>query len=389
MNIAYLDCFSGVSGNMLLGALIAAGFSEDSLRANLNALHIKGFELEIDKVIQSGLEAVRIQVHVTGTQIHRHLQQIDSILDKSSLSPQILKKSKAVFLRLAQAEAAVHGCLPEQVHFHEVGAVDALVDVVGVVAGLDYLGIDKLVCSSLPMPRGWVECEHGTLPLPAPAVCQLLEKVPVYGESLAQELVTPTGAAIVAELASEFGVMPTMQLSKTGYGAGTMVRNDGRPNLLRIIIGSVSFEEELQRVMVLESNLDDWNPEVWPHVSARFMEKGALDVSLIPLHMKKGRPGYSLRVICDPAHITLMRELIFSETSAIGLRFRTEQRMTLPRKSIFVKTSFGIVQAKEIITDKGPIITPEYEESRRVAIEHGVPLQDVYREIMKGSKNDG
>ncbi len=380
---AYLDCFSGVSGNMLLGALLAAGLPEEVFHSTVQALKISGYELTIQKEVHCGLQATVVKVKVSDKQTRRHLKDIQAILENSSLSKTVIEKSKAVFLRLAMAEAAVHGSTVDEVHFHEVGAVDALIDVVGTVAGLEYLGIHTLVSSPLPMPRGWVQCAHGQLPLPAPAVCQLLKDVPVYGESLEQELVTPTGAAIVTELAAGFGIMPVMQLQDTGYGAGTMKRKDGRPNLLRIITGIPLSVEETQQVAVLESNLDDWNPEGWPHVSSRFMKSGALDVSLIPMHMKKGRPGYLLRVVCDPAHMMLMRKLIFTETSAIGLRFRKEQRMTLPRRAITVQTRFGAVQAKEIDTDRGLVVTPEYEDCSQVASKQNVSIQEVYQEVCR------
>ena len=367
---------------MLLGALLAAGFPEDVLLETIEALQVKGYTLEIQNETQGGLQATLVRIQDCEKQPCRHLDDIYLILDNSKLNDTVIEKSKAVFLRLAQAEAAVHGCLQGDVHFHEVGAVDALIDVVGTVAGLEYLDIHKLVCSPLPLARGWVQCDHGSLPLPAPAVCQLLEDVPVVGESLEQELVTPTGAAIVAELVDDFGVIPVMQLRKIGYGAGTLKRKDGRPNLLRLMTGIAVAVEEAQQVAVLESNLDDWNPEIWPYISERFMEAGALDISLVPIHMKKGRPGFLLRVVCDPAHLLKMRELIFSETSAIGLRFRTEQRLTLPRKSIVVQTRYGAVQAKEISADAGRVITPEYEVCRRIASRYNIPLKDVYREVL-------
>lgn len=368
---------------MLLGALLAAGFPEDVLHKTLQSLQLSDYELVIRKEVHHGLQATLVMVQSGVRQPHRHLLDIYAILDNSGLTETVVAKSKAVFLRLAYAEAAVHGCLPEDVHFHEVGAVDALIDVTGTVAGFEYLNIHKLVCSPLPLARGWVQCEHGLLPLPAPAVCHLLENVPVYGEAIEQELVTPTGAAIVTGLADDFGVMPVMRLQKTGYGAGTIQRQDGRPNLLRLISGKASFVDEVQQVVVLESNLDDWNPEFWPHVSRRFMTAGALDISLVPLHMKKGRPGFLLRIICDPAHMLRMEELIFSETSAIGLRLRYEQRITLPRKQIMVQTCYGDVQAKEIRMGNGDrVVTPEYESCCRIADKHNIPLQEVYREVI-------
>jgi pyridinium-3,5-bisthiocarboxylic acid mononucleotide nickel chelatase len=257
----------------------------------------------------------------------------------------------------------VHGTTVDQIHFHEVGAVDAMVDIVGTVAGFAYLHIDRLICSPLPMPRGWVSCAHGEIPLPGPAVCRLLEGVPVYGEDLDQELVTPTGAALVRELAAGFGPMPPMRLARTGYGTGSMERRDGRPNLLRLLLGRSIEVQEAQQVEVIETHLDDCNPELWPYVSEQLLAAGALDVGLIPMQMKKGRPGLLVRVIVEPGTggITMV---LFSETSTIGLRIRREERMTLPREIITVTTPWGDLPAKKITTPAGTVITPEYEVCR-------------------------
>ncbi len=386
MKIAYLDCFSGVSGNMLLGALLHAGLPEEVLQKTLAELKLSGWQLDIKPVTISDLQACLVQVHAEKTTEHRHLHHIRTILEQSDLPQAVIIRAAAVFTRLAEAEALVHGTTPEKIHFHEVGAVDAIIDVVGVVAGFHYLGITKIVCSPLPMPGGWVHCEHGDLPLPAPAVCELLKGIPVYGDPLEQELVTPTGAALVAEFASSYGSMPPMILEQTGYGAGTMRRKDGRPNLLRLMTGRSPAAAEAQQVEVIETHLDDWNPELWPHVSEKLMEAGALDVSLVPIQMKKGRPGFLLRLIADPAHGARLKEIILVETSSIGLRFHTMQRMTLPREIIEVDTPWGPVQAKKVETADGTRITPEYEDCRRLAKEQEIPLQKIYAEVAKQVK---
>ncbi|RUM36373.1 MAG: nickel pincer cofactor biosynthesis protein LarC [Desulfobulbus sp.] len=383
MHIAYLDCFSGVSGNMLLGALLEVGLSEESLRASLEALHLPDWDIEIQQNNVSGLRSCLVRVRSKEYTSHRHLQDIRKILEQASLPEQVKARVTAVFIRLAQAEAQVHGTQIEDVHFHEVGAVDAIIDIVGVVSGFHILGIQQICCSPMPMPSGWVACAHGTLPLPAPAVCNLLAGIPVYGTSLSQELVTPTGAALVAELCSSFGPLPFMTLSATGYGAGTTQRKDGRPNILRLIIGQTCQEQETQQVEIIETNLDDWNPELWPHVSEKLMATGALDVSLSPLLMKKGRPGHLLRVITDPAHATALKELILAETSSIGLRFHSMQRMTLPREIITVQTPWGKVQAKRVKIGGKERITPEYEACRKIAMENNVPLQQVYQAVTR------
>ena len=381
--IAYLDCFSGISGNMLLGALLHAGLPEEVLRTSLDALQIPDWQLEIGHNTVSGLQACCVRVQAQQTTNHRHLHQIRAILEQSALPKTVINRSIAVFTRLAEAEAHVHGTTVEKIHFHEVGAVDALIDIVGVISGFHYLGIKQITCSPLPMPGGWVSCQHGKLPLPAPAVCELLKKIPVYGDSLAQELVTPTGAALAAELCSAFGPMPPMTLEQTGYGAGTMLRKDGRPNILRLMIGRCPAAEEVQQVEIIETHLDDWNPELWPHVSEKLMEAGALDVSLVPIQMKKGRPGFLLRLIGDPAHGTRLKEIILNETSSIGLRFHTMQRMTLPREIMEVDTPWGPVQAKKVETAAGSRVTPEFEDCRRLAEEQDIPLQKIYAAVAR------
>ena len=386
MKTAYLDCFSGASGNMLLGALLDAGLHEDSLRNTINALNIKGCKVSISRVTNNSLAATHVQVNVQEEQPHRHLQDILNIIRGADLSDQVQQKAIAVFRALAEAEATVHGCNLEEVHFHEVGAADALVDIVGVVFGFQHLGISKVCCSPLPMPHGWINCAHGELPAPAPATCRLLQDKPVYGVDLEEELVTPTGAALIHILADNFGPMPPMHLKHIGYGAGSRERSDGRPNLLRLILGEANHPDEAQQVEVIETALDDWNPETWPHVAEQMFHSGALDVILIPVQMKKGRPGFLLKVICEPAHAAAVKQSILSETSSIGLRFHTEQRLTLPREIVTLETRFGPLQAKKIATPAGTVITPEFEDCRRVALEKGIPIKDVYSEIIRCTK---
>jgi hypothetical protein len=378
MKLCYLDCFSGISGNMLLGALLAAGLPEAVLRSELDKLHLPGWQLEIKPVVKAGLRAVMVRVRSGKEPPHRCLADIQAVLEQSGLDAQIIRRLLAVFQRLAAAEAHVHGVTAEEVHFHEVGALDALIDVVGAIIGLHHLDIAEVICSPLPLPRGWVRCAHGELPLPAPAVCELLKGVPVHGENLAQELVTPTGAVLAVELSRSFGPLPPMRIEQVGYGAGTRERRDRRPNLLRLLIGQRQEVEEVQEVEVIETQLDDWNPEFWPHVSAKLMEAGALDVSLTPLQMKKGRPGFLLRLIADPSHAARLKELLLLETSAIGLRFHAAQRMTLPRTAVELATPWGTVRGKKTELPDGTCrIKPEYEDCARLAKEHDVPLQQV------------
>lgn len=388
MNIAYLDCFSGISGDMLLGALLDAGLPAGELTAALDRLGLDGYRVTIEPAQASSLKATRVRVKVETPQPPRHLHEIETILNGRQLDDPVRSRALAVFRALAAAEAEVHRGNPDEVHFHEVGAVDALVDVVGTVAGFHLLGIEKIYCSPLPMPRGWVRCEHGDLPLPAPAVCRLLEGIPIYGEELKQELVTPTGAALVRTLADDCGAMPPMQLTGTGYGAGSNERSDGRPNLLRLITGIAHAAAETQQVEVIETALDDWSPESWPYVAEKLLNNGALDVLLIPIQMKKGRPGFLLRLICDPAFAEPLQTILFTETSAIGLRWHREQRRTLPRETVTVQTRWGMIQAKQITTPTGMVTTPEYEDCRRLAEKNKVSIRQVYDEICRNSKNN-
>ncbi len=389
MNTCYLDCFSGVSGNMLLGALLDGGLKEKTLRAILDTLPISGYQLHIQQIKKQGLAACFVQVKITEEQPHRHPLEIADIINSSALADTVKEKSLRVFARLAKAEAKVHGTTVEQVHFHEVGAVDALIDIVGTVAGFEHLGIDCIYCSSLPMPNGLTICKHGTIPLPAPAVCALLQDVPMYGVELNMELVTPTGAALVSELTHDFGPMPAMTLLATGYGAGSHDREDGCPNLLRLCFGHSHRVTEAGEVEIIQTHLDDWNMETWPHLSDRLMSAGALDVSLTPIQMKKGRPGFELKIISAPTDTLQLKQIILTETSAIGLRFHRQQRMTLPRTSVTVTTPLGVIQGKKILSPDGPTITPEYESCRKLALEKGVSIQRIYDEFYRyGTKTD-
>ena len=381
MRTAYLDCFSGISGDMFLGALLDAGLPPALLENTYAALGLDGIRLHWQRRMVQGMSAVQASIHCAESHHHRGLKEISAIVHAARLAPEVRDGALRVFTRLAEAEAAVHGSTVEAVHFHEVGALDAIADIVGVVAGLHWLGIERLVASPLPMLRGWVQAAHGFLPLPAPAVLRLLEDVPVYGLDLAQELVTPTGAALVAGLAESFGPMPAMQLEQSGYGAGSMERSDGRPNLLRLVLGRTERKgPEAETVDVLETHIDDWNPELWPYVSEQLMAGGALDVSLIAMQMKKGRPGFLLRVLCERAARQRLAEVILSETTAIGLRWRQEERMLLPREAITVETAWGPLAAKRINTPAGVVVTPEYEACRKMAEEQRVPLRAVYTE---------
>lgn len=379
--IAYVDCFSGISGDMFLGALLDAGLSPDELRRQLALLELDGYTLSVGKKTSGAIAATVLTVKTAEKHPHRSWGDIRQLISTSKLAEPVKETALSIFALLAEAEAKVHGKPADTIHFHEVGAIDSIIDIVGAAIGLVALNITSLQCAPLPMPRGWVRCAHGQLPLPPPAVCELLQGVPTYGVDLSQELVTPTGAAIIKALADNYGPMPPMTMTCVGYGAGSQELDNGQPNLLRLVIGTAQVSVEAQTVEVIETHLDDWSPETFPYLSERLFALGALDVALIPIQMKKGRPGFLLRVICDPAAALPARECIVSETTAIGLRFRTEQRWTLPRETGTVPTRWGDVAVKKVTTPTGEILTPEYEDCRRVAIAHTVPIKAVYAEV--------
>ena len=384
---AYLDCFSGISGDMLLGALLDAGLPADLLRDELAKLGLEPFDFAVSRRMVQAVSATAVSITSSTAQTLRTLGDIKVVLEKSRLETETIERSLRVFQRLAEAEARIHDKPVEKIHFHEVGALDTIIDIVGTVAGLQLLRIKRLYCSPLPLGRGFVRCAHGNLPLPAPAVCEILKDIPVYGVEADRELVTPTGAALVAELADGFGPLPPMSISATGYGAGDWPGTEDRPNLLRLMIGRGNGVAEAQQVEIIETNLDDWSPEGFELLCRRLFDKNALDVSLSTIQMKKGRPGFCLQVICHPQNSRELKDTILTETTAIGLRFRTEQRLTLPREKVLVSTSWGEIAAKKVHTPGGIKIYPEYEACRVVAEKYNLPLDRVYREILSRSEN--
>lgn len=384
----YLDCFAGISGDMFLGLLLDLGFPEGELRAGLAGLALPGWELAVERTAAGVIAATRLRVEVTTPQPHRDWAEIRELLQAAPLAPQVRSRALAVFTALATAEAKVHGCPVEAVHFHEVGAVDSLIDVVGAALGLEALGIERVLASPLPLGRGSIDCAHGRLPLPAPAVCELLQGVPVYGVELAEELVTPTGAALVKALAAGFGPFPAMTIAQVGYGRGSRVLADGRPNLLRGVIGSTREVGEAREVEVISCNLDDWAPETFPWLCERLLAVGALDVLLLPAQMKKGRPGFLLQVLCRPGEGWEARRLVLSETTAIGLRSHREERWTLPRSLGTVTTELGPVRVKRVESPTGMALTPEYEDCRRLALASGRTIKEIYAAVQRCRPED-
>ncbi|MBU0481639.1 MAG: nickel pincer cofactor biosynthesis protein LarC [Proteobacteria bacterium] len=385
---AYLDCFAGISGDMFLGALLDCGFPQDILAEQLSTLEITCYKLGISREKVNGISSVKVNVECGEEQPARDMLSIKNIISQSGLPESVRRKVLEVFDLLATAEGKIHDRLKDEVHFHEVGAVDSIIDIVGVVLGMHYLGIENVACSPLPMPSGFVNCQHGLLPLPAPAVCEILKDVPVYGTTLQQELVTPTGAALVKSMTSSFGPFPVMSIDRVGYGCGSHKLTDGRPNLLRLVIGKSRSAAEAQEIEVIETNLDDWSPEGFPMLCETLFSLGALDVILVPIQMKKGRPGFQLQVLSRLENSQAIKRAILAETTAIGLRFRVEQRMTLPRRLGTIRTSLGDLKVKEVETPAGKRLYPEYEECRRVALETGKPLQEIYRAVYAARVED-
>ena len=382
VNTAYLDCFSGISGDMLLGSLISAGVQVEALEAEFAKLGLAPFDFIVSQKQVQSIAAVSLSIKARTSQELRNLAAISHILENSDLDREVIDHALAVFRRLAEAEAKVHGTSVDRIHFHEVGALDTIIDIIGVITGFRLLGIQHIHCSPLPLGRGFVKCAHGNLPLPAPAVCTLLENIPVYGVPVEKELVTPTGAALASELCSHFGQIPPMIVHATGYGAGMHEGTADRPNLLRLITGYREEVAEAQEIMVIETNLDDWSPEGFPYLCERLFAHRALDVSLEQIHMKKGRPGFRLQVLCNRFDSPALKKLILTETTAIGLRFRFEQRTTLPRERIEIETRWGKIAAKLVKTPAGTRVYPEYEACRLVAQKHDLPLDTVYRRII-------
>ena len=450
MRIVYLECFSGISGDMFLGALVDAGVPARLLEETVAALGV-GAKLEISRVVRSGISATKVDVWVDGEKdmpreeywakqdvaralspakadhdhehgqghsheqshhentepsrakapashkhehvhSHRGLTEIRRIISAAAISESAKDTAIRTFEALGAAEAKIHSVPVESIHFHEVGAADAIVDIVCAAVGVEALGVDDIVCSRLNVGGGAVKCAHGTFPVPAPATVELLKGVPVYSSGIEAELVTPTGAAIAKTLATRFSAFPEMKIEKSGYGAGSR-DFPGHPNVLRLVIGealpSLASKTKSETVSVLEANLDDLNPQVFGYVMDRLLEEGALDVFGMPVQMKKNRPGTLLTVLCKPEDAEKLTQLVFSETTTLGVRRREESRQTLARRWESVRIEWGEVRIK-IASMNGTVTNyaPEYEDCRRIAAEHHVPLKTVMQEASRAYSRD-
>lgn len=405
----YLDCFAGASGDMLVGAMLDSGLDFELLRSALLKLGVEGYELSLGRVDRSGISAAKFDVHLTGEphshehhhnhehshghrrqSHHRSLSEIKGIISSSNLSELVKQRAQAIFQRIGEAEAKIHNVPIETVHFHEVGAIDSIVDIVGACVAFDALKIERIISSPLHVGSGTFQCAHGTYPVPGPATAELLKAVPIYSKDVEGELVTPTGAAIISTLAEGYGPMPMMKIEKIGYGAGT--RDYPKfPNALRAIIGEL--EEDADRtpgaVTIIEANIDDLNAQVFGYLMEKALSAGALDIFYTPVQMKKNRPGVLLTLLCNPPDRERMCDLIFRETTTLGVRYRNEQREILTREFVTVETEYGPIRVKVSRARDGRVMnaSPEFEDCRVAAEKSGVGLRDAQTAALKAYVN--
>ena len=378
MRLAYFDCFSGISGDMTLGALVDAGVDPKALISAINGLALP-VELSFETVHRGGFRATYAVVNAQPEHVHRHLHHIEAMIDKAPITPRQADLAKRIFGKIGEAEAQAHGIEIKKVHFHEVGAVDSIVDIVGAAVGLDLLGVDRIESSPVPPGRGSVKAAHGRMPLPAPATATLLKGIPLAESTGDFEQTTPTGAAILATVAEAFGPVPPMTIQSIGLGAGTK-NPEGVANILRLFVGTAATPAGGDRVTVLETNLDDLPGEVVGFTTTQLLAAGALDAFVTPIQMKKNRPGVMISVLCDEAKVQAMEEILFRETTTLGVRRYQVSRHKLNRKAAEVATPFGPIKGKLGWLDgRPPQFSPEYDDCARVASEQGVPLRDVYK----------
>ena len=378
MKTLYFDCFAGASGDMILGAMVGAGVDPNYLREQLALLRVDGFSIDFETVNRSGLSATYARVETAHEHKHRHLSDIRQIIEASGLSDAVKQRAVQIFSRLAEAEAHVHNESIDRVHFHEVGALDAIVDVVGAAICFDFLKIDRFVCSPLHVGSGMVQMAHGRFPIPPPAVAELLKGVPFYATDIKGELLTPTGAAIITTVCEQCGPIPQMTTNNMGYGAGTREYEDF-PNVLRVLIGEADADAPTdERLWMLETNLDDASPQIVGHVMDRVLEFGALDCFFTPVQMKKNRPGVLLSALCGPDQKEAVMKLLFMETTTLGVRSYEVGRRALQRSVIQVETQYGMIDVKVAHLD-GRIVNemPEFEQCRAAALKAGVPVKVV------------
>jgi uncharacterized protein (TIGR00299 family) protein len=384
MKTAYIDCFSGISGDMFLGALIDTGLPVEELKRVFRTLPIDHYSLEAKKETKNGLTGTRFIVHLEHEVHHSHrgLREIREIIERGSLSNNVKERSLRIFESIAVEEGKIHGCPKDEIHFHEIGAIDSIIDIVGAAFGIEFLDIDFISSSRLPLGSGFIESGHGRIPLPAPATVALLKGVPVYDSGLECELVTPTGAALIKEFSGSFGPMPPMTIESIGYGAGSRDLKD-RPNLLRILIGKGETEKTLETVVVLDANLDDTNPEWLGFMMDRLFEAGALDVAFFPVHMKKNRPGIQIEVVGRPHQRDELLNIIFTESTTLGIRYSYSERKILERTRVEIDSPWGKIGVKKVTgPDGSTVFYPEYDICRKIAKERNLPIREIYYWIL-------
>jgi len=380
MRIAYFDCFSGASGDMILGSMIDAGLNPRLLKEELKKLRISTIRLNIKKVLKRGISATQIVVEGRGEKRHhRNLKEMLRIIERSDLESAVKKKSTEIFQRIASVEGEIHQEPMEEIHFHEIGGLDSVVDIVGAVWGFRQMGIERLYVSNVNVGTGFVESEHGILPVPAPATVALMKGRPIYSWGVEKELLTPTGAALLTSLGTEFGKMPSMRVERIGYGAG---RGDfSHPNVLRLLIGTPSTISGKERVIVIETNIDDMNPQLYDYVMEGLLGMEVQEVFLTPVIMKKNRPGTLLTVICSSEKLPSVIEFLLAETTTLGLRWHEEERERADREILTLQTRYGKIRFK-LARWEGKVVnlSPEYEDCKGLALKKRVPLKDVFEE---------
>jgi uncharacterized protein (TIGR00299 family) protein len=405
MKTLFFDCFAGASGNMILGALVALGVEREKLVEQIHLLDVSDFEIEFSDVDRSGISAVHAFVKVPQEHAHRHLHTIEKIINDSRLSEKIKQRAIAIFTKLATAEAKIHGIDVQKVHFHEVGAMDAIIDVVGACIGFEMLGIERFACSKIHVGSGFAQMAHGKFPIPPPAVAELLQNAPIYSTEIEGELITPTGAAIISTVCDEFGQIPEMRVEKSAYGAGTR-EYKGFPNVLRLILGEEekrrrgekekisslngAFDSNEQRttnheqLVLIETNIDDLSPQILGFVMERAFEIGALDCWFTSIQMKKNRPATMISILCEQAKREDLTGLLYTETTTLGVRIREVERDCLPREIVKIETEFGEIDVK-IARYGGKIVNakPEYEQIREIAVKFNISFQEIEKKILE------
>ncbi len=378
--ILFIEPFSGISGDMMIGALLDLGFDFEELRQQLSLLPLHGYELFSQKCVRSGIQATKFDVQAGHSHHHRSFADIRQMIESSRLSNWVKEKSVEAFRKLAEAEGNVHGQPAEKVHFHEVGAVDSIIDIVGTMIAVESFHPVRIISSRINVGQGTLECQHGTYPVPAPATQELLRNIPIFSNQVTGELTTPTGATLLVTLVEEFGIRPPMKIQASGFGAGTR-QTSGNANVLRVSLGQLSTEAEAspeEQVAVIDATIDDMSPQIYGYFQEKALAAGALDVYSTPIQMKKNRPAQKITCVCAVADVNRLAELIFSETTTIGIRYTLAQRKTLQREFMQVQTNYGTVAMKISLLNGRPVnYIPEFEDCRRLAVEKGVALKEV------------